>query len=211
MYATLLVSFCLCIACYTQSVMCKGMDVADATLTWNVLEKYGSISHKSIQEGINDARDVFESTPSNSSNTTIILQLNSGTYEVYGAINFTNKGIHPGMNGGSGKFVIRGQDTILIFTDLYERIIYGWNVYNVIFAGIHFTRANYTVSQGTIHNVNMSLNSVDLWIHKGFPDPNLLISPTKPKGLFLRRYTNNKTDPHLIGMQNIYSTHVVLI
>lgn len=43
---------------------------------------------------------------------------------------------------------------------------------------------------------------VDLDIHDGFPTPGQLFSPSMTIGRFLRQFTDSKTDPHMVNLDN---------
>eukprot|EP01084_Bolivina_argentea_P091398 164545_1 len=172
------------------------------TYELNIEDKYGSITQSTIAKGISDARSIFNNAP----NDVVILIINNGTYNIGGDNSYgidLTQGIKPGDNGG--RFIIQGQGmnkTTLIFTDLYQDQISGENVFHTTFQDMHITRNKYTVTQGTIHNVSISEQYVDLMIHYGYPTPISLISPTKPQGLYIRRYTNSLTDPHIYVYNN---------
>ena len=63
------------------------------TLTWNIQEKYGSISQSTIAEAILDAQNTFLESPDD----IIILLINSGEYEIGG------DGSYGGGEGGIGR------------------------------------------------------------------------------------------------------------
>ena len=170
------------------------------TYEWNIQDKYGSITQSTLAKAISDAKEIFNK-PSN--NDIIILIINNGTYNIGGnnssAIDLSN--IKPGDNGG--RFIIKGQgmdDTILVFTDIYQAEIFGKDVYHTTIEDMHMTRNAYTVTQGTTENIDVDKSTIDISLHSGYPDPNSLLSPTKEPsggGLFIRQYTNSKTDPHI--------------
>eukprot|EP01084_Bolivina_argentea_P196591 336999_1 len=170
-----------------------------ATYEWNIAEKYGSITQSTIAQGVSDAKNIFEKSP----NDIVILIINNGTYNIGGdnsyGIDLTN--IQPGDNGG--RFIIKGQgmnETILIFTDIYQDEIFGHNVSHTTFQDMHITRNQYTVTQGVAKNINTQEKYIDIELHDGYPTPNSLLSPTKEPtggGLFIRQYTTSKTDPHI--------------
>ena len=58
-------------------------------------------------------------------------------------------------------------NTTLIFTDLYQDEIHGRDIYHTTFQDMHITRNKYTVSQGTIYNVNIKQQYVDIILPKG--------------------------------------------
>eukprot|EP01084_Bolivina_argentea_P161818 281640_1 len=170
------------------------------TYEWNIADKYGSITQSTIAHAISDTRNVFEKSP----NDIVILIINNGTYNIGGNNNYgidLTKGMKPGNNGG--RFIIRGQginETILIFTDIYQDQIFGKNVYHTTFENMHITRNKYTVTQGTAQNINIQKQFIDIILHSGFPTPLSLLSPTHEPaggGLFIRQYTNSITDPHI--------------
>eukprot|EP01084_Bolivina_argentea_P257662 434138_1 len=132
------------------------MNVEGETYEWNILQKYGAISQKTIADGIVDARKVFENDHEGSD--VVILLIDSGTYKIGGDGSYgidLSKGMKPGNNG---KFIIKGEgkdNTTLIFTDLYQHEIYGENLYHTTFQDFHMTRNKYTVSQGTVKEINI--------------------------------------------------------
>ena len=172
------------------------------TYEWNIAEKYGSITQSTIAEAISDARNVFEESP----NDIVILIINNGSYNIGGDKSYgidLSKGIRPGDNGG--RLIIKGQGmnqtgTTLIFTDIYQDQIFGKNVYHLTIQDMHMTRNQYTVTQGTITNINTEQLYMDIVLHSGYQTPNSLLSPygeTNKGGLFIRQYTVSKTDPHI--------------
>jgi hypothetical protein len=62
------------------------------------------------------------------------------------------------------------------------------------------TRKDYTVSQGLV--VETAPGKVVLEIQEGFPTPAMIFNPLSDQGRFLRRYTNSRTDPHVVQEDN---------
>ena len=165
-----------------------------ATHTWDIAARYG-VTQAGIRSAIEDARDHFSAHPGD----TVILHLPAGTYNIGGngshGINLST-GMSPGPGG---RLILEGEGmelTTLVFTDTEEAQIWGSNVNQMTFRDMHMTRAQYTVSQGTV--VEVGANYVDLDIHEGFPMPDQIVRWAAPQGLYLRRYTPSTTDPLII-------------
>jgi len=168
------------------------------TVTWNVRTKYG-VSAKGIRQAIQEANAHFSKSP----NDVVVLEFDGGSFFLEdksrskGTINLS--GVKPGPKG---RLVFQGKGidkTTLVLSD-NKHAIYGRGVYRVTFAGMHMTRKNYTVSQGTV--VQTAPGQVVLDIQKGFPTPAKIFNPLSKQGRYLRRYTNSKTDPKLIQENN---------
>jgi|GEM_PF-3232283 len=167
-----------------------------ATLNWDMESLWG-ISEAGFDSAITAAHNHFLGNP----NDTIIVHISAGTHDISGA---DGKSIN--LRSGylldpsdKGRLVFQGagiEQTTLVFVDTNEVQIDGRNVAHVTFRDMHFTRAQYTVSQGTV--VAKTSNYVDLEIHEGFPMPNEIVRWSSPQGLYLRRYTPSKTDPLII-------------
>ncbi|MCM2375264.1 right-handed parallel beta-helix repeat-containing protein [Aporhodopirellula aestuarii] len=168
------------------------------TLNWNVRSKFG-ISSQGIRQAIDEAKAHFGNAP----NDVIVLELDEGTFyledqgDSKGTIDLSQ--IKPGPNG---RLIFRGKGmdkTILVFSD-NKHALYGRDVYRVTMTGLHMTRKDYTVSQGLV--VETAPGKVVLEIQEGFPTPAMIFNPRSDQGRFLRRYTNSKTDPHLVQEDN---------
>ena len=168
------------------------------TVTWNVQAKYG-ITAAGIRTAISDAKAVFRETP----DAVVVLQFDAGTFSLEdqgpakGTIDLS--GIEPGE---SGRLIFRGEGmdkTTLVFGD-NKHAIYGVKVHRVTMADLHMTRKEYTVSQGLV--VEATPGKVVLDIQEGFPTPAMIFDAENDQGRYLRRYTNSRTDPQMIGDHN---------
>jgi hypothetical protein len=172
-------------------------------VVWDVTEMFGvdtvDASPGTIQ-ALESARAFFADHP----NDTLILYYPDGEYNFMASapsIDFGSS-FSPGLNG---RLVIQGagyESTVFITKDRKEHSIYGKNVYGVLFKGIHFTRDYCTVSQGTV--VSVAAGEVVLDLHEDFPTPDSLIAIGRQNdaGLWLRKYTDDVDDPHIITENN---------
>lgn len=173
------------------------------TVTWDVTEIFGvdtiDASPGTIH-ALDSARIFFSSHP----NDTMVLNYPAGEFNFLAnapTIDFGSS-FSPGVEG---RLVIQGagyESTVFITKDRREHSIYGRNVYRVLFKGIHFTRDYCTVSQGTV--VSIAAGEVVLDLHDGFPTPDSLmaIGRQNSAGLWLRKYTDDIEDPHIITENN---------
>ncbi len=170
--------------------------VTAPVVNWDMESLWG-ISESGFDSAITAAHDHFDSRP----NDTIIIHIAAGTHEITGAdgesIDLRNGYLLDSEDQGRLIFQGAGMDeTVLVFVDTNEIQIDGNNVAHVTFRDMHCTRAQYTVSQGTV--VEVGDKYVDLDIHDGFPMPNEIVRWADPQGLYMRRYTASKTDPLII-------------
>jgi hypothetical protein len=103
---------------------------------------------------------------------------------------------------GSGRLVILGKGpdlTTLVFNNDVVQF-YGRAVNHVTIEGFHFTTNQLTVSQGRV--VSVISQSVLLDILEGYPTPADIYHAEVQAGRYLRRYTDNAADPHLIETNN---------
>jgi hypothetical protein len=168
------------------------------TLHWNVQSKFG-ISVPGIRKAIHDAKNHFGKAPDD----VVILEFDEGSFyledegSAKGTIDLS--GIKP---GAKGRLVFQGKGidkTTLVFSDNKDAL-WGRDVYRVTFANMHMTRKKYTVSQGLV--VSTASGKVVLDIQEGFPTPADIFNPQSGQGRYLRRYTNSRTDPHIIEENN---------
>lgn len=168
------------------------------TVMWNVQTKYGT-SAAGIRAALRDAKTIFHESP----DKLVVLQFDAGTFALEdqssakGTIDLS--GIKPGEKG---RLIFQGagmDKTVLSFCD-NKHAIFGRDVYRVTMAGMHMTRTNYTVSQG--HVVSTAPGKVVLDIQEGFPTPAEIFNPQSDQGRFLRRYTDSRSDPHMIEENN---------
>lgn len=151
-------------------------------------------------QALESAREFFADHP----NDTLIIYYPAGEYNFMAnapTIDFEN-GFSPGVKG---RLVIQGagyESTVFITKDRKEHSIQGRDVYRVLFKGIHFTRDYCTVSQGTV--VSVAAGEVVLDLHEEFPTPDSLIAIGRQNsaGLWLRKYTDDVDDPHIITANN---------
>lgn len=169
------------------------------TVTWNVQTKYG-ITAAGIRDAIRDAKLSFRKSPDD----VIVLQFDPGTYALEdhssakGTIDLS--GITPGEKG---RLIFQGagmDKTVLTFCD-NKHALYGRDVHRITMTGMHMTRTNYTVSQG--HVMATSPGKVVLDLQEGFPTPAEIFDPQSDQGRYLRRYTDSRTDPHMIEENNV--------
>ena len=177
--------------------------LAAQTVTWDVTQMFG-VTGENAKPGtdaaIGAARSYFTGHPDD----TLILYYPGGTYSFYGDDHAINLGsvFNPGSNG---HLVFLGggyENTVFITRDRTMHDIYGKNIYRVSFKGIHFARDYCTVIQGTV--VSVSDGEVIMDLHEGFPTPDSLwqYGITGGWGLYLRRYTDDPDDPHIITENN---------
>ncbi|NDV61549.1 right-handed parallel beta-helix repeat-containing protein [Puniceicoccales bacterium CK1056] len=178
---------------------CLPFQATAATVNWDLAD--WGISESGFDSAITAAHDHFLTTPDD----TIIIHIPAGTYDITGAdgrsIDLRN-GYLLGP-ADEGRLIFQGagmEETVLVFSDTDTTQIYGRNLAHVTFRDMHMTRAQYTVSQGTVVAVNLDANPdyIDLEIHDGFPMPDEIVRWSAPQGLYLRRYTASKTDPLVI-------------
>ena len=174
-----------------------------ATTTWNVTELFEVDTIDASPGTINaidSARFFFNIHP----NDTLILFYPAGEYNFFAnapTIDF-GSGFAAGANG---RLIIQGagyESTVFISKNRKAHSIYGKNVYRVLFKGIHFTRDYCTVSQGSV--VSVASGQVILELHEGFPTPDSLmaIGRQNSAGCYLKKYTNDLDDPHIITSNN---------
>jgi hypothetical protein len=189
---------------------------ASAATEWNLNERYG-VTQAGIAAAISDAKEYFRRCP----HATLVLRIAPGRYHLnndngstLGIIDISD--VRPGPGG---RLIIRGggQDgkraTTLVFDGTIDNI-YGTNVYQVTFEGIHMTQAKLKVSQGTV--VSVAPGAVVLDIARGFPSPQDIFSPTLGQGRYLRAYDNsdplnpkiidNESSPSLTNFQIPWNT-----
>lgn len=174
-----------------------------AKLIWDVTDMFNvdTVDAKpGTDAALEAARDYFLSH----ANDTIVLFYPEGNYDFFGEdhmINFGN-GFNPGVNG---RLEITGEGydkTVFITKNRKANSIQGRDVYHVLFTGIHFTRDYCTVTQGTVISVNNG--EVVLELHEGFPTPDSLwqYGIGGGWGMYLKRYTDDPDDPHIITENN---------
>lgn len=124
-------------------------------VTWDVAALYGSgsVTQAAIKSAVTAANTYFASNP----NTTIVLKLKAGTWNIGAA-----SGALPGVNlnnlnstrpANSGWLVIQGAGmgaTKLVFTEYDARGFNGGNVNRLAICDMQVTRADPTVSQGDV-------------------------------------------------------------
>jgi len=184
-----------------------------ATLNWDMQSLWG-ISEAGFDSAIKAAHDHFEVSP----NDTIIINIAAGTYNITGTSTKTVDGVVTVTPGASinfrnnyyllspadqGRLIFQGAGmdaTVLVFVDTDEDQMTGKEVAHVTFRDMHFTRGQYTVSQGTVVDVNLTAvpSYIDLEIHDGFPTPGEILRQSAPQGTYLRRFTPSLTDPIII-------------
>ncbi len=131
---------------------------------------------------------------------TIVLNYPAGTYNFLGEEPSIDFG-EPYIPGTKGRLEITGggyENTVFISKDPRADAIYGREVFRILFKGIHFTRDYCTVTQGTV--VSVSQGNVVMDLHTGFPTPDSLIQfgRRNESGLYLKKYTDDPDDPHII-------------
>lgn len=176
---------------------------ADRTIHWDVTQLFG-VSTDNASPGtvlaMDSSRRYFELNP----NDTIVLYYPEGIYGFLGenpSIDFGNAFI-PG-DGGMLEFRGEGYDrTTFITMNRRADAIYGRNVHRARFSGIHFTRDYCTVTQGDVVSVSPGIVVIEL--HEGFPTPDSLIQYGRRNsgGLYLKKYTEDRNDPHIIVENN---------
>lgn len=184
--------------CKSLMVFAAGLSLQSgaAMLNWDMDARWG-ISEAGFDSAITAAHDHFQVSPDD----IIVVHIPAGTYNITGAdgrsIDLKNGYLLDSADQGRLVFQGAGMDqTTLVFVDTDETQIYGNNVAHVTFRDMHMTRAQYTVSQGTV--VEVGSNYVDLDIHEGYPAPFDIVRWSAPQGLYLRRYTASLTDPLVI-------------
>jgi parallel beta-helix repeat protein len=166
-------------------------------LTWKLDQRY-SVTQAGLAAAVDEARSHFEQNPAD----TVVIKIPAGRHQLkqtgegQGSIVLSN--LRPGPEG---RLIFKGagrERTTLVFNDS-KHAIFGREVYRVTFKDMHMTRPNYTVSQG--HVVKVDGDSLILKIQKGFPTPQAINNPDN-KRRYVRRYTNSRTDPHIIQKNN---------
>jgi len=192
-------------------VMTHAADAAQVTtkptpVIWNLKAKFGGITHSGIVLAIAEAKAHFAKNP----NDTIVIEFDAGTYFLAAPENHVNKdkgdkgiielsGLKPGPEGRL-VFLGAGMDKTTLIFDPASHQISGRDVHRVTFKGLHMTRKDYTVSQG--HVVTVAPGRIDLDIQNGFPTPQDIFNTKIDQGRYLRRYTDDKTNPQLILENN---------
>jgi hypothetical protein len=168
---------------------------------WNLNSLYG-VSETGFANAVSDAKTYFTTHP----HDTLVIEINPGTYNIHNELGSTTglidiSDVDPGA--WDGRLVFRGggqsgaNSTTLVFDDTLVSL-YGRNVYHVTFQGMHMTRPDLKVSQGTV--VSVSAGKVVLDIQSGFPSPQDIFNSGSTSGRYLRAYDNtNPLDPHIIG------------
>lgn len=173
---------------------CFPLQAGAETLRWNVADEFG-ITAAGVRRAVTRAKAHFRKSPDDR----IVLEFDAGRHHLegrpsdLGTINLT--GVRPGPKG---RLVFQGagmDETVLVFSDKAHAIA-GRDVFRVTMADMHMTRAKYTVSQGEV--VETGPGKVVLDLHRGFPTPAEIFNAGSDQGRYLRRYTNSRTDPHLI-------------
>lgn len=173
------------------------MKVGAATIHWNLNSLYGVIQ-AGFASVITAAKNHFTTSP----NDSIIVDIDSGTYNIGGNGSFginLRAGLNPGANG---RLIFQGAGmnaTKLVFTEVDQDMINGMNVYRLEFRDMHMARSQYTVTQGTV--VSVAAGQIVLDIQSGFPTP-LAIYLSSSGGKYIRRYTSSLTDPQVIQTNN---------
>jgi hypothetical protein len=183
-----------------------------AILNWDVVSRF-NLNPESATEGVRSAlraaREHFRA-PENKEDT-LTLFFPKGDYQFMGLGNAIDiSDVNPSSSGrliikGQGmnvtKFIIHNNNVIELSDGL--RGIYGKNASHITFADIHISVSHQTVTQGEV--AGHGKGYVDITIHSGFPFPDTLqASYNHPSeaGRYLRKYSNNTSNPYLIGFQN---------
>ncbi len=171
----------------------------DSTVEVNLKAQYG-VTPSGFAQVIADAKKHFVTHP----NDTFVVVIDAGTHllaapppRAKGVIDLSD--IKPGP---SGRLVFRGagmDETVLVF-DRSAVQIYGREVYRTSFIGMTMTYDRCRVSQG--HVVSVGPGEVVLDIQSGFPTPQDIYDPDSNQGRYLRRYTDNRTDPQMVLENN---------
>jgi hypothetical protein len=167
------------------------------TITWDLKTLYG-INQGGFALIINDARSHFQNSP----NDTVVIDIDSGRYDIGGNGSFGINLVAGMQPGAYGRLIFQGagmNKTTLVFVETNTDMIHGQNVYRTEFRDIHMTRPVYTVTQGIV--VSVAPGEIVIDINTGFPTP-LDIWQDGNQGRFLRRYTNSLTDPQVIRDNN---------
>jgi hypothetical protein len=189
--------FRLCAVLCLVPFLASGAAVA-ATRQIDVAATYG-ITRAGIAHAIEDAKRDFAVHPDD----TVVLDFRPGVYDLSDVrddrpvIDVSN--IRP---GDGGRLIIRGAgpDQTTLVMDKDARWIVGRNVYRMSFVGLHMTARQQTVSQG--HVVATGRDIVVLRIANGFPSPSDIFNPHRDRGRYLRRYTDSRSDPQVIALDN---------
>jgi len=172
-------------------------------LVWHVTDRFGvdTVDAKpGTDNAIVAARDYFSTHP----NDTLVLFYPKGNYAFLGEDHMINFG--DGFNPGAiGRLEIAGEGynkTVFITKNRKVNSIHGRNVYHLLFSGIHFTRDYCTVTQGDI--VSVSPGEVLLELHDDYPTPDSLwqYGITGGWGMYLKKYTDDPDNPHIITENN---------
>lgn len=166
-----------------------------ATVTWNIVGKYGAINFSTIKQAVTDAKDWF-SDPDNQ-NKELILAFNKGSWAIVNpvtsepAIDLSD--IEPGANG---RLVFQGaaaqgsNATTLRFTSLRQLQLEATNCKRVTFRTMHFAKdpGFALATRGSV--VSVTPGKVVLDVPAGFPTPQQLNAPWIPigTGRFMKRY-----------------------
>jgi hypothetical protein len=184
---------------FLLSILCLlAFQIKASIIIWNLNTLY-SVTQTGIANAITDARNHFATYP----NDSIIIQIDSGTYNIGGNNSYgidLSSGMEPGANG---RLIFKGagmNNTTLVFTDMAQIEIYGKNIYRVTFEDMHMARAAYTVSQGIVDSVSAGI--VILEIQTGFPTPKDIFDSASTQGRYLRKYTNSVTNPQIVTINN---------
>lgn len=168
------------------------------TVRWDVEARFG-MNASGLQQAIDAAKRHFAQSPDD----TVILELSEGNFWLErkqpGKGTLDLSGVKPGANG---RLVFQGKGidkTVLTFAD-DKHALFGRNVFRVTFTQMHMTRKKYTVSQGKV--VKVQPGKVVLDIQNGFPTPDAIYNSLSKQGRFMRKYTNSRTDPHLVEKNN---------
>jgi len=186
---------------FLLSIFCVfTFQIKASTIIWNLNTLY-SVTQTGIANAVTDARNHFALYP----NDSIIIQIDSGTYNIGGDSSYgidLSAGIEPGP---SGRLIFQGagiNNTTLVFTDMAQIEIYGLNINRTTFEDMHMTRAAYTVSQGIVDSVSAGIVILD--IQTGFPTPeDIFDTSASAQPRYLRKYTNSTTNPQIVTINNI--------
>jgi hypothetical protein len=177
--------------------------IAAQTEIWDVTLLFGVTTADGTPGtvlAIDSARKHFSVNP----NDTIVLYYPAGSYDFLGSEPSIDLG-NGFTSGTNGRLVFQGDgkdSTRFVTKDRKAHAINGRNIYRIAFRGIHFARDYCTVTQGTV--ISVASGEVVLELHDDFPTPDSLwqYGIIGGWGLYLKRYTDDPDDPHIITENN---------
>ncbi len=183
--------FCL----IATAVLLLGRSAAiGETVDFDLVKKFGAISHASVERAVLEARRHFATKPDD----VVILHFPPGVYGLStDGLDTAGIDVSRVRPSAIGRLILQGAGmaaTTLVFDSHHDELL-GRASFHVSFVGMHFTIGHMTVSQG--HVVAIEPGAVIVRIEDGFPTPGDLFNPASDRGRYLRRCDDRSAPPHI--------------